>query len=166
MAKSLVTSLAGGNYLNRAIERQNVVNLIRTSGTPSNPQAPRDVQVQSAAGGVLVSWKLPTQHDNVAGWRVYVNTESNLAAQIRDKGTRQLFIPLSSGATPASVNVMVSAFTNLGRESAKVVKQAAPLTQATTTVVPTVPPGYEQEAAGGSNRGLVRFNGESQYVNP
>lgn len=161
-----MATLAGGNYLQRAIEKQNVTNFLRVHGTAASPSAPRDVQIQSAAGGVLVSWKLPTQHDSVAGWRVYVNTETNLAAQIRDKGTRQLFIPLSSGANPASVNVMVSSFTTLGRESAKVVKQATPAPQTTTTVVPTVPPGYQQESAGGSNRGLVRFNGESQYVHP
>jgi hypothetical protein len=163
--KSLVMTLAGGPYLARALEKQNVTNSIRVRGTASLPQAPRDVQVQSAAGGVLVTWKLPAQHDNVAGWRVYLNTESNLAAQIRDKGTRQLFIPLSSGATPAAVNVMVSAFTTLGRESAKVVTPAKPLSQTGTTIVPTVPPGYTQEAAGGANRALIRFNGESQYIN-
>jgi hypothetical protein len=162
--KSLVTSLAGGPYLARAIEKQNVTNSIRVRGTASLPQSPRDVQVQAAAGGVLVTWKLPANHDNVAGWRVYLNTESNLAAQIRDKGTRQQFIPLSSGATPQSVNVMVSAFTTLGRESAKVVKSAAPLSQTATTVVPSVPPGYTEEAAGGANRSLIRFNGESQYI--
>ncbi|MGA2648642.1 MAG: hypothetical protein ABSF15_28495, partial [Candidatus Sulfotelmatobacter sp.] len=119
MAKSLVTTLAGGNYMARAVEKANVTNLTRVSGTASLPEAPRDVQVQPAAGGVLVSWKLPVNHDNVAGWRVYLNTESNLAAQIRDKGTRQQFIPLSSGATPPTSNIMVSAFTTLGRESAK-----------------------------------------------
>jgi hypothetical protein len=164
MPKSLMTTLAGGNYLARAIEKQNITNLKRTSGTPSLPESPRDVQVQSAAGGVLVSWKLPVRHDNVAGWRVYLNTESNLAVQIRDKGTRQVFVPLSSGSSPATSNVMVSAFTTLGRESAKVVKPATPATQTGTTIVPTVPPGYTQEAAGGANRSLIRFKGESQYI--
>jgi len=164
MAKSLVMTIAGGNYMARAIEKQNVVNLTRGSGTASLPQAPRDVQVQPAAGGVLVTWKLPVNHDNVAGWRIYLNTESNLAAQIRDKGTRQQFIPLSSGATPATANVMVSAFTTLGRESAKVVKPATPLSQTETTTVPTVPPGYTDESAGGANRSLIRFNGEAQYI--
>ncbi len=164
MPKSLVTTLAGGNYMARAVEKQNVANLTRTSGTPSNPQAPRDVQVQPAAGGVLLTWKLPQKHDNVAGWRVYINTESNLAAQIRDKGTRQLFIPLSSGTSPVSVNAMVSAFTTLGRESAKVVTPATPLSQTSATTVPTVPPGYTDESAGGLNRSLIRFNGESQYI--
>lgn len=163
--KSLVNSLAGASYINRAQEKQNVSNLMRTKGTPSNPQAPRDVQLQPATGGVLATWKLPAEHDNVAGWRVYINTESNLAAQIRDKGTRQQFIPLSSGVSPASVNVMVSSFTTLGRESAKVVKTAAPLSQTTATIVPTVPPGYTDEQAGGANRSLIRFNGESQYIN-
>lgn len=166
MAKSFVQSLAGSNYQNRAIERYNMAAQIRQRGTPSAPLAPRDIQVQPAAGGVYVTWKLPIFHDNVAGWRVYVNNETNLAAQIRDKGTRQLFIPLSSGASPAKVNVMVSAFNTLGRESAKVIQQNAPLSQSTTTTVPTVPPGYLAEQAGGANRALIRFNGETQYIRP
>jgi hypothetical protein len=158
----MVTSLAGS--LNRAQEKQQVSNQMRVRGVPGLPEPPRDVQVQSAAGGVLVTWKLPVNHDRVAGWRVYLNNESNLTTNIRDKGTRQAFIPLSSGATPASVNVMVSAVTTLGRESGKVVIKSAPLAQAATTIVPTVPPGYGQESAGGANRGLLRFHGESQYI--
>lgn len=167
--KSLVTTLAGGNYLAHAIEKQAVANQVRVRGTPSRPQPPRDIQVQPAAGGVYVTWKLPVNHDNVAGWRIYVNTESNLAAQIRDKGTRQQFIPLSSGTTPATANIMVSSFSTLGRESAKMIRQGAPLpaspTYSPATTVPSSPPGFTEESAGGLNRSLIRFNGESQYVN-
>ena len=167
--KSLVTTLAGGNYLVHAVEKQAVANQVRVRGTPSKPQAPRDLQVQPAAGGVYVTWKLPAQHDNVAGWRVYVNTESNLAAQIRDKGTRQQFVPLSSATTPATANIMVSSLSTLGRESAKVIQQGVPLPAASsyspTTTIPSSPPGYTDESAGGANRSLIRFNGESQYVN-
>ncbi len=166
--KSLVSTLAGGPYLARAIEKASVGNFIRVRGTPSKPQAPRDIQVQPAAGGVYVTWKLPAKHDDVAGWRVYVNTESNLAAQIRDKGTRQQFVPLSSGETPATANIMVSSFSTLGRESAKVIQQGTPLpvssTYSPTTTVPSSPPGFTEESAGGANRSLIRFNGESQYI--
>lgn len=162
--KCFVQSLAGANYAIRAVEKYNMAAQIRQRGTPQNPLAPRDVQVQSAAGGVFVTWKLPTFHDNIAGWRVYVNTETNLASQIRDKGTRQLFIPLGSSSSPTPVNVMVSAFTTLGRESAKVIIQGKPATQTATTTVPSVPPGYDAENAGGGNRSLIRFNGEKQYV--
>jgi hypothetical protein len=162
--KSFIQSVAGSNYSLRAVEKYNIAAQIRQRGTPQNAMPPRDIQVQSAAGGVQVSWKLPTTHDNIAGWRVYVNNESNLAAQIRDKGTRQIFVPLSSGSSPTASNIMVSAFTTLGRESAKVVKQGTPSTQTASTTVPTVPPGYDAEAAGGANRSLIRFNGETQYV--
>lgn len=162
--KSIVSSLSGQSYLGRALDRQQAANQIRSQGTPRLPQAPRDVQVQSAAGGVQVSWKLPTTHDNVAGWRVYLNTETNLAAQIRDKGTRQIFIPLGSGPTPPMVNIMVSSFTTLGRESGKVIKQGGPAVQTTATTVPSVPPGYLAENAGGADRRLIRFTGQSQYV--
>jgi hypothetical protein len=162
--KSFIQSIAGANYAQRAVEKYNMAAQIRQRGTPQNAMPPRDIQVQSAAGGVQVSWKLPTSHDNIAGWRIYVNNESNLAAQIRDKGTRQMFIPLGSSSSPSPANIMVSSFTTLGRESSKVVKQGTPNTQSATTTVPTVPPGYDAESAGGVNRGLIRFNGESQYV--
>lgn len=162
--KSLVRTLSIENPLAHAIEKIRVANDFRSRGTPSLPQAPRDVSIQSASGGVLVTWKLPNDHTNIAGWRVYLNTESNLAAQIRDKGTRQVFIPLGSGATPPTVNVMVSAFTTLGRESTKVVKQGSPNSQATSTTIPSVPPGYDQELAGGGNHELIKFNGSSQYL--
>jgi len=162
--KSLVKSLSIANPLEHALEKIRVSNDYRTRGTPSLPQAPRDVFVQPANGGVLVSWKLPADHSNVAGWRVYVNTESNLAAQIRDKGTRQAFIPLGSGTSAPVVNIMVSSFTTLGRESTKVVQQGSPATQAATTTVPSVPPGYDLESAGGLNRELIRFNGSTQYL--
>lgn len=162
--KSLLTTIAGGNYFQRAIDKQRAASHIRSRGTPLPPEKPRDVQVQPANGGVFVTWKLPLFHDNVAGWRVYLNTESNLAVQIRDKGTRQAFIPLSSGAVPATYNIMVSALTTLGRESTKVVTPGQPLPQTDNTLVPTVPPGFLTESAGGADRGLVRFSGESQYI--
>jgi hypothetical protein len=152
------------DYLGRALEKQKARDQIRTRGTLSIPDAPRDVQVQSADGGILVTWKLPEIHSPIAGWRIYLNTESNLAVQLRDKGTRQAFVPLSSGASPISVNVMVSAMSELGRESAKVIKSAAPLAQALTTTVPTAPPGYLSEGSGGKDRRLTRFNGQQQYT--
>ena len=160
--KSMVKSMAGtqGNVL----EKQQVSNQQRVRGVPGLPESPRDVQVQSAAGGVMVTWKLPTNHDRVSGWRVYINNENNLAMQVRDKGTRQAFIPLSSNSSPSPVNVMVSSVTTLGRESGKVVVQGTPHTQSTTTTVPSVPPGYSAEGPGGADRGLIRFKGEVQYV--
>ena len=160
--KSMVMTLAG--TVGHVQNKQQASNQQRVRGVPGLPESPRDVQVQPATGGVLVSWKLPVNHDRVAGWRVYLNTESNLTGQIRDKGTRQLFIPLGSSVTPESVNVMVSAFTTLGRESGKVIVQAKPASQTLTTTVPIVPPGYLKENAGGGNRGLIRFTGENQYV--
>lgn len=164
MKSPLLQNAAGSNLRERAVDKQRLSDQIRIRGTVSIPDAPRDVQVQAADGGVLVSWKLPEKHGSICGWRVYKDTESNLAVQVRDKGTRQAFIPLSSGVSPATSNIMVSALTNMGRESSKVVKAATPLAQASTTTVPTVPPGYSQEASGGKDRGLIRFRGQAQYV--
>lgn len=165
MKSPVLMNAAGADYRQRAIEKQRLSDQIRSRGTVSTPEAPRDVQVQPAAGGVLVTWKLSNKStDSGSGWRVYLNTESNLAVQVRDRGTRQAFIPLSSGVSPTSVNVMVSSVSALGRESAKVVKAATPLAQSGTTTVPTVPPGYSGESAGGKDRGLIRFRGQAQYV--
>lgn len=160
--KSMLRTFPG--HPDRLIEKQQVSNQQRVRGVSGLPEPPRDLQVQPAAGGVLVTWKLPVGHDRVAGWRIYLDTESNLVAQVRDKGTRQMFIPLSSGPTPNSSNIMVSAITTLGRESGKRVVSAIPPAQAWSTVVPSVPPGYRDEGPGGANRGLIRFKGETQYI--
>ena len=98
--KALVSSIAGGNYLSRALEKQQAANHIRVRGTPGKPESPRDLAIQSASRSVLLSWKLPVFHDDIAGWRVYQGTESNLVSEIRDKGTRQVIIPMNSGTTP------------------------------------------------------------------
>lgn len=162
--KSMVTSLAGSGYMNRAIEKQTASNFLRSRGGISQPESPRDVMVQPASRGVFVTWKLPQFHDNITGWRVYVNNESNLAAQIRDKGTRQLFVPTDSGATPPTVNIIVSSITTLGRESAKIQQQGSAIAETGAPTNPTAPPGYLDESSGGLNRSLIRFSGEKQYV--
>ena len=162
--KSSLRMLPFGTYGKLADEKQRLRDQIRTRGTSVIPDPPRDIQVQAATGGVFVTWKLPVNHQPVNGWRLYVNTESNLAAQIRDKGTRQAFIPLSTGSSPETVNVMVSSMSQLGRESSKVVKAATPKSQTLTTTVPTAPPGYLKESAGGKDRSLISFRGRQQYI--
>jgi hypothetical protein len=162
--KALVTSIAGSDYLSRVIEKQKAANHIRARGAPGKPDPPRDLQIQPASRSVLLSWKLPIFHDRIAGWRVYQGTESNLVAQIRDKGTRQVVIPVNAGTTPPVANFFVSAISTLGRESAKLSGQGSALAETGAPSVPTIPPGYTKEAAGGGNRSLIRYNGESQYT--
>jgi hypothetical protein len=162
--KALITSLAGSNYLSRALEKQQAANHIRVRGTPGKPEPPRDLQVQSGSRSVLLSWKLPVSNDDIAGWRIYQNTESNLVAEIRDKGTRQVTIPMNSGTTPPVANFFVCAISTLGRESSKTTGQGSALAETGAPDVPTVPPGYTAESAGGGNRSLIRFPGESQYI--
>lgn len=162
--KATISSIAGANYLSRAIEKQQAANHIRVRGTPGKPEAPRDLTVQSASRSVLLTWKLPVFHDDIAGWRIYQNTESNLVSEIRDKGTRQVTIPMNAGTTPPIANFFVCAISTLGRESPKTTGQGSALAETGAPAVPTVPPGYTAEAAGGGNRSLIRFNGESQYT--
>lgn len=163
--KSLIKSIAGVTpYFERATEVQRVKDVLRTRGGTGKPQAPRDVFVQPASRGVLITWKLPVDHDTVAGWRIYKNTESNLVAEIRDKGTRQAFIPLDAGATPPQNNFFVCSFSTLGRESGKIFRQGKATIEASAPGVPEPPPGYVQEQAGGRNRTLVNFRGKQQYI--
>jgi hypothetical protein len=162
--KSLLRSTAGSDYLSRALEKQQAANHIRARGTPSKPATPRDLQIQSASRGALLSWKLPVSHDDISGWRVYQGTESNLVAEIRDKGTRQVFVPLDAGSSPPKANFFVCAISTLGRESAKLMGQGSALSESGAPNVPTVPPGYTGESAGGGNRSSQRFNGETQYI--
>lgn len=163
--KSFIQSVAGtSSYFKRAIEKQQMRDLIRTRGGTAKPQSPRDVFVQPASRSVLLTWKLPEDHDNVAGYRIYKNTESNLVAEIRDKGTRQALIPLDSGASPQPANFFVCSISTLGRESSKVMVQGKATAEASAPNVPEPPPGYLAEGAGGKNRTLVNFRGKQMYI--
>ena len=162
--KSMVRTIAGSSPVLRAIEKEQITNHIRLRGTPSKPETPRDVQVQSASRSALLTWKLPVFHDNISGWRVYKDTESNLVAEIRDKGTRQVIIPLDAGASPPVANFFICSISTLGRESAKTSIQGSALAETGAPSIPSVPPGYTTEAAGGRNRSLIRFPGETQYT--
>lgn len=150
--KALVTAIAGQNYLNRALDKYNATNQIVNNGAPSPPSAPRNVVVQSASRGLYVTWNLPQSNSDITGWRVYQNTESNLVATLSDPGTRQLFIPASSGSTPPTVTIFVSSLNALGVESAKASSIGTATVEAGAPGVPGAPPGFNQGGAGGGNK--------------
>lgn len=119
-----------------AIDRVRAVTQVRAHGTQKIPALPRDVTVQPAQGGALVTWSLPTRYNDVTGYRIYTDTEKNLSIQIRDRGTRQMFVPLSAGTTPPTNNIFVSVVNGF-RESARVQRQVK--AQSTSVPTPTVP---------------------------
>lgn len=162
--KALVKTMGGqGNDLQRLLEKQQAANIIRARGSARIPDAPRDIQVQKASRGVYVSWKLPEVHDVILGWRIYLNTENNLVRDVRDKGTRQVFIPLNAGATPPTYNIFVCSYSALGRESELVLQQGKAQVEAGAPTVPTASAGYLEEKSGGGDRSLIRFRGDGQY---
>jgi hypothetical protein len=88
--------------------RVRAVTQVRTHGTSRIPAAPRALNAQSAEGGVLLTWKLPTRYNDVTGYRIYTGSEKNLSIEVKDRGTRQMFVPLQSGGSPPLNNVFVS----------------------------------------------------------
>jgi hypothetical protein len=150
--KSSIGPQLGSNRTAMLQQRNQAVNKVRTHGTSKLPLMARDAQVQPGAGGTLLTWKLPVNSENVTGYRVYLGTESNLHAQIRDRGTRQLFIPLSSGATPPVTNLFVSTINGF-REGPRVHIQAQPLPDTTAPGPnPTPPTDWTNVFSGGLDK--------------
>jgi hypothetical protein len=69
--------------------------------------------------------------------------------EVADKGTRQMFMDVTAGATPPVVNFFVSALNAMGTESRKVQMQGSALAEASAPADPALPPGYTEEASGG-----------------
>jgi hypothetical protein len=123
-------------------------------GNGQSPSAPRDLQAQAGSRGALLTWKMPTKNAQwIRGFRVYKDTENNLAAEIQDPGRRQLYVTLTSGTTPPVTNFFISAISQTGAESAKVQIKAVSLAETGAPSVPGTPPGYTQEGSGGGNTG-------------
>jgi hypothetical protein len=144
------------NTEQRQQARSQASDMVRTRGTARTPNAPRDVFLQSGPRGILVNWRAPAGTTNdIAGWRVYKDTESSLFCEIRDPNTTQHFIEATAGATPPVTNVFVSAFTKLGVESPLVQAQGSALVEAGAPTMPSTPPtytgGYGGKTSGGNN---------------
>lgn len=134
--KSTLPPQMGARHTENLRSRVRAITQVRTHGTVKLPAAPRGVQVQPAEGGVQVTWHLPERYDDVTGYRIYLGSEKNLAMQIKDRGTRQMFIPLQSGGSPPTANVFVSVV-NGYREGPAVQVQSKPVPNAS---IPNVKP--------------------------
>lgn len=81
------------------------------------PDPPRDLQVTVGTLDVTISWTAPVNPVDVAGWRVYKDTESNLIDKIADPSTTQVKIKLSISSPTA---FYISSVNSIGQESIKI----------------------------------------------
>jgi len=149
--KSTLPPQLGAKHGEMMQARVRAVTQVRTHGTQRLPAAPRAVTVQPAQGGALVIWHLPQRYDDVTGYRIYVGTEKNLSIQIRDRGTRQAFVPLTGGATPPKQNVFVSVVNGF-RESGRLQMQTAALSDTAPALVPQPPGDFLNVFSGGLDK--------------
>jgi hypothetical protein len=131
--------LPNGAYNPTPQQRRDISDRILTRGTGRRPDPPRDVFFQSGSRGGLITWKLPVVNWDVAGYRIYKDTENNLYEEIKDRGRRQEYIELSAAASSPLVitaiarasNVVTVTVNNSYRQGDSIV--VAGVTSATTT---------------------------------
>jgi hypothetical protein len=130
--KSTLPPQMGGNRTAMMQARVRSITQVRTHGTQRLPAMARGISAQPAAGGALLTWHLPGRYEDVTGYRIYTGTESNLSMQVRDRGTRQIFVPLSSAETPPLNNIFVSVVNGF-REGPRQQIQVAAITNTSPT---------------------------------
>jgi hypothetical protein len=151
MMKSTLPPQIGGNRSAMMQARVRAVTQMRTHGTQRIPALSRGVTVQPATGGALLTWHLPKRYEDVTGFRVYTNTEKNLTLQIKDRGTRQIFVPLSGGAEPPVNNIFVSAVNGF-REGPRQQIQVKALDETVPSFVPKPTPDFLNLFSGGLDK--------------
>lgn len=135
----------------RQIARRNADDMTRTRGTDRTPLPPRDLVAQSGPRGILVSWNLPAGYSaDIQRWRIYKDTETNLYHELYDRGTRQIFVDATAGATPPVVNIFISSVNQGGVESSKVQVKGSAAVEAGAPGMPSPPAGT---TGSGSNTG-------------
>jgi hypothetical protein len=132
-------------------EKLRYQDLLLQRGSNEIPPAPRDVLSQSGARKVLLTWSLAENDTATAHWRIYRDTESNLVMEIADRGTRQMFLDVTAGASPATYNFFISGVNKLGREGPKVQVQGKATAEAGAPSDPSVPPEFTSGGSGGGN---------------
>lgn len=136
-------------------QRKSISDAIVTRGTKQVPSPPRDLQVQAGPRGALLTWKLPVNNSDIAGYRIYKGDENTLYEESHDRGRRQEFVELTAGATPPITNLFVSCLNAAGAESAKIQIKAQASAEAGAPTLPSTPPGYNDEGAGGGDQRLI-----------
>jgi hypothetical protein len=149
--KSVISLQLGSNHQKLMQRRNDATTQVRTHGTKRLPAPPRSIVAQAGQGGALLTWHLPTRYEDVTGYRIYVGTEKNLSIQIRDRGTRQIFVPLAGGTTPPLNNVFVSVVNGF-REGPRRQIQIAALSDSAPQVIPSPPNTFLDQFSGGLDK--------------
>lgn len=135
----------------RQVARSQASDMVIARGTGKAPVAPRDVFVQSGPRGILVNWRPGAGFvSDIAGWRIYKDTEDSHFADILDPNTTQHFIEATAGSTPPVTNIFVSAINSLNVESPKVQVQSSAIVEASAPTMPSTPPTYTNQFGQGS----------------
>jgi hypothetical protein len=79
-------------------QRRDLSDKILTRGTARRPKPPRGLIFQAGSRGGSLIWSLPSLNEDIAGYRIYKETENNLYEEIKDRGRRQEYIELSAAA--------------------------------------------------------------------
>lgn len=128
-----------GAHRDAMLNRVRSVTQVRAHGTQRIPAMPRGLIAQPAQNGALLTWHLPTRYDDVTGYRIYTGTEKNLAMEIRDRGTRQIFLPLAAGTQPQLNNIFVSVVNGFREGPRQQIQSAAlPASAAPSVPFPTL----------------------------
>ncbi|MBV9179878.1 MAG: hypothetical protein JO356_01085 [Acidobacteria bacterium] len=118
-----------------------------TRGTDRKPDPPRDVIATAAPRGVLLNWRPPFYATDLAGYRVYKDSETSLFAEIRDPLATQHFVDCTAGTTPPTTNFFISSVSKIGRESQKVMIQGSATAETGAPAMPVTPPTYTTDYA-------------------
>jgi hypothetical protein len=100
----------------------------------------------------MVTWHLPMRYDDVTGYRVYTGSERNLAMEIRDRGTRQIFVPLAAGATASQRQNIFVSVVNGFREGPRLQIQASALPISAVQSVPLPSRDFSNMFSGGLDK--------------
>jgi hypothetical protein len=110
---SMKIILPNGVYNPTPQQRRDITDRILTRGTGKRPSPPRDLFFQPGTRGGTLTWKEPVVNFDVAGYRIYKDTESNLYEEIKDRGRRQEYIELSAAPVNALTITAISRTSNV-----------------------------------------------------
>ncbi len=106
------------------ILQENAGTTLRVSGTTRRrPHPPQGIGGTVGLQEVTLTWTMPSNSSDIAGWRVYKDDETKLIQSIKDPNTLTAIIKLSV-TTP--VGFWVSSVNAAGRESVKIQAIATP----------------------------------------
>ena len=130
-----------------------------TLGARRRPDPPRSLISQSGTQKAVLTWSGPVNMRGVDGWRVFVDSDTQLFATIYDPTTKKIEIPVTASGSRFAA---VSSFSKVGKntiiESARIPIVVTANTDKfvvtgtggeTSGVSPSAPPEYADEPQGG-----------------